>query len=81
MQRAAYDFKDRKWRGIKQIGPEPCGRSGPKICLGVGLLDNHVVLVAENELHTTLVHSEDAGDGDGFATLEDLRCDLQVSEF
>lgn len=81
MQRAAYDSKDRKWWGIKQIGPEPCGRSGPKICLGVGLLDNHVVLVAENELHTTLVHSEDAGDGDGFATLEDLRCDLQVSEF
>lgn len=48
---------------------------------GVGLLDNHVVLVAENELHTTLVHSEDAGDCDGFAALEDLRCDLQVSEF
>lgn len=48
---------------------------------GVGLLDNHVVLVAENELHAALIHSEDAGDGDGFAALEDLRCDLQVSEF
>ena len=52
-----------------------------KYACGVGLLDNHVVLVAENELYAALIHSEDAGDGDGFAALEDLRCDLQVSEF
>ena len=81
MQRAAYDSKDRKWRGIKQIGPETLWKVRPENLFGVGLLDNHVVLVAENELHTTLVHRQDAGDGDGFAALEDLRCDLQVSEF
>lgn len=52
-----------------------------KYACGVGLLDNHVVLVAENELHAALIHRQDAGDGDGFAALEDLRCDLQVSEF
>ena len=58
-----------------------------KYACGVGLFDNHVgsvelvVLLAENELHAALIHSQDAGDGDCFAALEDLRCDLQVSEF
>ena len=52
-----------------------------KYACGVELFDDHVVLVAENELHAALIHRQDAGDGDGLAALEDLRCDLQVSEF
>ena len=32
-----------------------------KYACGVGLLDNHVVLVAENELHAALIHRQDAG--------------------